>query len=124
MTEQKVQEESIEELKQVVSFLADTGEAVSRIQADGKVEGKELSEEGFKLLMKTGKLMGVGKAIEQRKLLTNPTKRQELVDFFKKDFDIENDEVEEFVEEALEALDKLVGVGQKGMNLRKKKEEA
>jgi len=121
MAEQKVQNESIEELKDVVSFLCDTGEAVARIREDGKTEKEEVTKEGFGLLMKSTKLVGVPQAIEQRKLLTNPAKRQELVDFFKKDFDIENDEVEEFVEEALEALDKLVSVGQKGMNLRKKK---
>ncbi|WP_375560288.1 hypothetical protein ACE193_21660 [Bernardetia sp. OM2101] len=116
------QNESIEELKDVVSFACDAGEALARIREDGKTEKEEVTKEGFGLLMKSTKLVGIAQAIEQRKHLQNPAKRQELVDFFKKDFDIENDEVEEFVEEALEALDKLVGVGQKGMNLRKKKE--
>lgn len=118
------QNESIEELKDVVSFVCDAGEAVARIREDGKTEKEEVTKEGFGLLMKSTKLVGIPQAIEQRKHLQNPAKRQELVDFFKKDFDIENDEVEEFVEEALEALDKLVSVGQKGMNLRKKKTEA
>ncbi len=117
------QNESIEELKQVVSFLADTGEAASRIQADGKVESKEITEEGLGLLMKSGKLMGVGKAIEQRKLLSNPLKRQELIEFFKKDFDIENDDVEEFVEGSISLLDKLFEVGQLGLKLRNKNTE-
>ncbi len=123
MVEQNVQNESIEELKNVVSFLADTGEAVERVLEDGKVEGKEITEEGFKLLMKSSKLMGFPKALEQRKLLVNPAKRTELVDFFKRDFELQDEEVEELVEDALEAINKVVGVGQKAVRLRKRKAE-
>lgn len=118
------QNESIEELKGVVSFLCDTGEAIDRIYADGKAETEEFIKEGTGLLMKSVKLTGLPKAIEQRTLLVNPAKRKELNEFVAKDLDLINDGVEEVVENGLTALDALTTLGQSVQKLRTKKVEA
>jgi hypothetical protein len=115
------QNESIEELKGVISFLCDTGEAADRIYADGKAEPKEFIQEGTGLLMGSGKLMGLSKAVEQRKLLSNPAKRKELVDFVKKDLDLINDKVELVIENALVAFDSIFTLGQSIQDVRKEK---
>ncbi|WP_338761806.1 hypothetical protein WAF17_16310 [Bernardetia sp. ABR2-2B] len=115
------QNESIEELKDVVSFLCDTGEAIDRIYEDGKAEADEFVKEGTGLLIKSPKLTGLPKAIEQRKLLVNPAKRKELNDFVAQDLDLLNDGVEEVVENGLNALDALTTLGQSVHKLRQKK---
>ena len=100
-------EQSIEAMKQSVSFACDVAEAADRIYEDEKIEKEEVFAEGMNLAMKAGKLLRVGEAFKQRSLLNDDVKRQELVAFIEQDLDLINDGAEQIAEDAVNVLNAI-----------------
>ncbi|WP_338812735.1 hypothetical protein V9L05_15320 [Bernardetia sp. Wsw4-3y2] len=111
------QVENIDDLKNVVSFTIDAAESAERVLEDKKVETQETFSETMILVGKLSKLKNVKAAAQQTKHLKNPLKRQELIEFVKKDLDLKNDKVESLVEKSLELIKKASDVVEEAIEL-------
>ncbi len=88
------------ELKDVVKFVISLGNAVGRAYEDGKFDIADIAEfiEPLKNLYQA--YVGIDQIDDELRSLT-PDQFAELVEFIKTEFDIPQDKVEFFVEQAL-----------------------
>ena len=101
-------------LKIIMAAIAKLGLPIEEILKDKKITLKDLPS-GLKIFNALRELSGLefGKIVgEAKAAVKDPAKRKELTDVFDKEFEIDNDEIEGIVEEALEVVLVLANAGE------------
>lgn len=105
-----MENQAIDKMKMAIGAAIKLGSSISAAAADGKVTLVESIGIGAKNF---GSIMGIIKnASEIREEYRGITEKgaRELSDFVRKEFDIENDQVEEIIEQSFDALASLAAI--------------